>query len=405
MAWRVRYHDRVSRPSRIRGWIACGTAALASCAHGQELAVTFRDGANLGSSATDQAGRSFAVTGLSGIAYAGGETYWAVMDNADKLVRLRIVLAGDGTISSAAITDGLTLAQSRDHEDLALTTWGTALVCEETGPGVHEYALADGLLVRSLAIPAIYANRRGNFGFEAMTLGADGSLWVANEEALTVDGSVSTPQAGTRVRVQCFDVTQGAVSAGVQVGYVTAPMHAGAISGGRSGLVAMVTLPSGRLVAMERSFASNFSRFFETRVYEATLTGATDTSGLASLLEMHVPAGKRLMYRGGQTNLEGLCLGPALAGGGHAMVGIVDDGDPLSVNRVVSFVVTGPVGPGCDADFNGDGFVDFFDYDAFVSCYEGSGCPAGRADADMTGDGFVDFFDYDAFVEGYETGC
>lgn len=58
----------------------------------------------------------------------------------------------------------------------------------------------------------------------------------------------------------------------------------------------------------------------------------------------------------------------------------------------------------CGADFNGDGFVDFFDYDAFVACFEGSGCPAGVT-ADTNEDGFVDFFDYDAFVELYEAGC
>jgi agmatine/peptidylarginine deiminase len=58
----------------------------------------------------------------------------------------------------------------------------------------------------------------------------------------------------------------------------------------------------------------------------------------------------------------------------------------------------------CGADFNGDGFADFFDYDAFVRCFEGEGCPAGRT-ADVNEDGFADFFDYNAFVEAYEAGC
>ncbi len=58
----------------------------------------------------------------------------------------------------------------------------------------------------------------------------------------------------------------------------------------------------------------------------------------------------------------------------------------------------------CPADFNEDGFLDFFDYDDFVTCYEGAGCPAGRT-ADMNADDFVDFFDYDAFVQLFETGC
>jgi hypothetical protein len=87
------------------------------------------------------------------------------------------------------------------------------------------------------------------------------------------------------------------------------------------------------------------------------------------------------------------------------LVGIVDDGDPISVNRLVSWVVTGPVEAPCRADFNGDGFLDFFDYDAFVGCFESGACPPGRADADFNGDGFPDFFDYDAFVAAYEAGC
>jgi hypothetical protein len=60
--------------------------------------------------------------------------------------------------------------------------------------------------------------------------------------------------------------------------------------------------------------------------------------------------------------------------------------------------------PGCSVDFNGDGFVDFFDYDDYVTCFEGAGCGAGGS-ADFNGDGFVDFFDYDDFVAAFETGC
>ncbi|MEK6703390.1 MAG: hypothetical protein AABZ53_14105 [Planctomycetota bacterium] len=58
----------------------------------------------------------------------------------------------------------------------------------------------------------------------------------------------------------------------------------------------------------------------------------------------------------------------------------------------------------CPADFDGDGTVDFFDYDAFVQCFEGLTCPPGH-DADFDYDGTVDFFDYDAFVVAFETPC
>jgi hypothetical protein len=59
---------------------------------------------------------------------------------------------------------------------------------------------------------------------------------------------------------------------------------------------------------------------------------------------------------------------------------------------------------GCGGDFNADGFLDFFDYDAFVSCFEGSECPPGQT-ADFNGDGFADFFDYDDYVSAFESGC
>jgi uncharacterized lipoprotein YddW (UPF0748 family) len=56
--------------------------------------------------------------------------------------------------------------------------------------------------------------------------------------------------------------------------------------------------------------------------------------------------------------------------------------------------------PPCAPDFNGDGFLDFFDYDEFVVAYE-----AGNPAADFNGDGFLDFFDFDEFVASYEAGC
>jgi hypothetical protein len=61
-------------------------------------------------------------------------------------------------------------------------------------------------------------------------------------------------------------------------------------------------------------------------------------------------------------------------------------------------------GAACNADFNGDGFLDFFDYGDYVLCFETSQCPPGKT-ADFNGDQFVDFFDYSDFVERFESGC
>jgi hypothetical protein len=56
--------------------------------------------------------------------------------------------------------------------------------------------------------------------------------------------------------------------------------------------------------------------------------------------------------------------------------------------------------PACAADFNLDGFVDYTDFDDFVTLFE-----AGSAASDANGDGFLDFTDFDAFVASFEAGC
>jgi hypothetical protein len=58
----------------------------------------------------------------------------------------------------------------------------------------------------------------------------------------------------------------------------------------------------------------------------------------------------------------------------------------------------------CPGDFNGDTFLDFFDYLDFVTCFETNECPVANG-ADFNGDGFIDFFDYSDFVEAFEAGC
>jgi hypothetical protein len=54
----------------------------------------------------------------------------------------------------------------------------------------------------------------------------------------------------------------------------------------------------------------------------------------------------------------------------------------------------------CPADFNDDGFADFFDFNDFVRDFE-----QGTARADFNADGFIDFFDFDDFIAAFEQGC
>lgn len=59
----------------------------------------------------------------------------------------------------------------------------------------------------------------------------------------------------------------------------------------------------------------------------------------------------------------------------------------------------------CDADFNGDGYVNDADLAAFAVCFDGGEAPAGSRGADYGGDGFIDMFDWVAFVDAFEAGC
>ncbi|MEK6703212.1 MAG: hypothetical protein AABZ53_13180 [Planctomycetota bacterium] len=89
----------------------------------------------------------------------------------------------------------------------------------------------------------------------------------------------------------------------------------------------------------------------------------------------------------------------AVSGGGGSFVVHYGSGSPFDPTQVV----LSNFGP-CPADFDNDGAIDFFDYDAFVICFEGGPCPPGKT-ADFDADGSIDFFDYDSFVIAFESGC
>jgi len=375
---------------QIGRWLmlmAVFAAPLASGCTAQTLAITARGGVDLATSATDQHGQTFTVTGLSGIAWAGGTSYVAVMDNSNKLAFLTIELSPNGSITHAAITGGLSLSESRDFEDIALESDGVVLLAEEGTPQLRRYSLSDGAALGPLPVPAIFLNRRDNFGFESLSRHAPtGELWTANEEALNTDGPISTASAGTVVRLLKYVPRPSGLMPAAQFAYQTQPFHGFAISGSRSGVSQVLVLPSGRVLVLERSLALGATAF-QSRLYEVNFTGATDISALPSANAPSVTrVTKTLLYSGNQNNLEGLTLGPRLSEDSWALIGIIDDGDPISVNRVVSFELRGPV-VACTADFNGDTDIGTDqDIEAFFACLGGNCCGV-CASADFNADG------------------
>ncbi len=338
-------------------------SSLAACTTAQPLTIESRGTFNLPSTTTDQFGQSVTIAGVSGIsmiqepAEGLARRYLAVMDNSNVVLELAVVHNADGSVASASVVRAIRISQSHDYEGIVSTdaTRGTVFISDEDTPMIREFRLSDGSLVQSLPTPAVYASRRPNFGFEALggvlaestpsTLTL--SLWTCNEEALMVDGNVSTPSTGTIVRMQRYTVQNSTVTLGPQIAYQTEPLHGASISGARSGVADLVMLPDGRVLTLERSFAFSTLGFFRTKIFAVDFAGTTDVSAIPGLVGQSyvgvtsANGRKKLLYEGDRTNLEGLTLGPRLAAGSFSLLGVVDDGDPISVNRLVAFEVRG----------------------------------------------------------------
>ncbi len=390
---------RSTVPTIHRLFVA-GLGLLPVVAVAQPLSVEFRNVAPLGNQTSDQNGRPFTVTGMSGLTWVGGNDFFAIMDNSNKLVRITIGLSPNGAIPGADYGGGISLPDTYDFEGVAIGGPRHIYAAEETTPGVYKYSLDSFERVESLFVPHYFGSRRENFGFESMTFGTSTfSLWTANEEALSQDGPLSTPQQGSVVRLLHYG-RDGGITPDVQYAYVTDPIHGPAIMGARSGLVDLVALPDGRLLSLERSFAGTVPPF-QNRIYEVNRAGATNVSGLPALEgAAYTPVGKRLLWSGALGNLEGLALGPQLTGGNWALVGVIDDGDPISMNAVVGFELSGDIGLECDAcDTNCDGVLDAFDIEPFVNVLLNPSAP--RCDSctgDANYDGVIDAFDIEPFV-------
>ncbi|MBL8880933.1 MAG: esterase-like activity of phytase family protein [Phycisphaerales bacterium] len=398
----------------LRMFLPMALTALLSVARGLAgpLTVEFRNTAAFAESAVDQFGHAFTVAGVSGIGWLGESNFVAVCDNSSHLIFLTIETTSDGALLSVNIDRGFTLTESRDFEGIAIGDAGVSVfLSDEGGPDVCEFDTFNGGLLQTLSVPPLFANRRANFGFESLTRHPSGDeIWTANEEALTIDGPASSQSAGSVVRLVRFAAGAGQYDSAEQLAYVTEPLHGTPINGSRSGLVDLVELPDRRLLALERSFALGAGGFFRNRIFEINRDAATDVSGLTSGLigQNYTPVAKVQLWSGSVNNLEGLTLGRWLPGGRRSLIGVVDDGDPLSTNRIAAFVLDGAFIAG---DTNCDGAINNFDIDAFAlaltdaAAYAAAYAACDILAADANRDGAVDNFDIDSFVDCLQQGA
>jgi len=307
---------------------------------------------------------------LSGITWAGGDTYYAVNDTnaSNRLYKITFSVNSSGQISSYKCVSSVKLASSSDLEGCAYDpASGHVWVSMEGGnSSIREYDPETGAWLRTAPLPEIFKNNmRGNFKLEALTISGDGlTMWTANEEALTCDGDISTkPRAtgGTTVRLQKF--TRASVrdnwTAAAQYAYKTYGLNYayGYNNAQRSGVAGLCALPNGQLLVLEREFSgtddnSNLSSIwtgldssFTMAIVLADYSSADDVSTLPSLSQAtYTPVTKTKLFEGntGYANYEGICLGPSISNDSVSLLLISDGGGNSMVQKsVMSKKLTG----------------------------------------------------------------
>ena len=249
-------------------------------------------------------------------------------------------------------------ANSLDPEGLTLR--GDALYLSSEGdasalinPFVDRIGL-DGQVRAELPVAAKYnptadgsSGIRNNLAFEGLSVTPDGrTLYVGTEDALQQDGPNADLTTGSPSRLIQYDLGTGQPDA--EYVYVTdpvqrAPQPAGAFA--TNGLDEIVALDNaGHLLGLERSFATGQTGD-DLRLYFINTNGATDVSGLSSLVgQSYTPVEKTLLLDFNDLgiyidNLEGMTLGPDLPDGRKSLLLVSDNN--FAETQVTQFIALG----------------------------------------------------------------
>lgn len=345
------------------------------------------------------------VAEMSGVTYlgpvAGAHRFLAAEETKGELIQFDLTFTAAGAIDAVSNIAAVDIIPTNDIEGIAYAGFdrNSAFVAAENGATLREISLINGSVVQTVTLPAVFSNVRPNLSFESLTRSPDQTaMWIANEQALTVDGSTATPAEGTTVRLVQMHANGKVVALGPQYAYQVEPIHGTSTLGSpQSGLSDLAVMPDGTLLALERSVAVT-TPIYLNRIYEVNAAGATDVSvapfdaGLTG--QTYSPVGKTLLWSGavdgaGGQNMEGLALGPRINANTWVLIGVVDNqngGDPLSANTIVAFTATLLH----SADFNGDGSVDggdFLQWQRSQGKTTGATFPEGDANLDGAVDG------------------
>jgi hypothetical protein len=295
--------------------------------------------------------------GLSALAWdATEDLFHALADDPGehgppRLYRLR--LSFDGPAPTAEVLSWQPLRDAHgkpygagiaDPEGLALLPDGSLLVASE---GLAEQGVApflrrfstDGGELAEIGLPQRYlptadgaAGVRASLGFESLAVAPDGRhLYLATEGPLAQDGPAADLGVAALARLLVLSWPEARLLAEhaydvEPVRLTPQPQDAFRIAG----LVELLALGPGRLLALERQFAVGAG--FSLRLYAVGLWGATDLAEVDALAASQPAATvcKELLLDFADLglepgNLEGLSWGPALADGRRTIVVVEDD--------------------------------------------------------------------------------
>ncbi|MFN6190942.1 MAG: esterase-like activity of phytase family protein [Planctomycetia bacterium] len=317
-------------------------------------------------------GETTTITGLSGLTRLADDSWVAAMDNSDLVVMFTLQVSKQGEPTAIADIETLKLEAKHDYEDISVcppaltkriarrfTARGRPdpgpclLLCEEDTPAIRGVAIATGALVGMVPLPEPLLSPRPNRGLESLAVEPDGTcIYTANEEATASDGPAPRTGLGTIVRLCAIPVpgVAAAYATTRQYAYPVDPPHEFVAFGKQapfSGLVALVAIGDGRLLALERSAGRGIPPL-ENRIYLVATSAAQDVSGIDRDLARHKEKflAKRLLWRDSLgLNLEGLALGQALADGRRLLAAIADNGGLGTPTQIVTFRLRGLDGP------------------------------------------------------------
>jgi hypothetical protein len=334
------------------------------------LRVTLQGTLALPDEVADADGTKVRITGLSGVAWLGDDRYVAVMDNSDLFIHFALELSQAGKPLAVRDLQVSRVAAIHDFEDVVPCPkplqdriverrlrrqeddpGECLLLVEENTPAIRAVPRKGGDLLGVVPLPENMKTRRANRGPESLAVDPDdGSLWTANEEALAADGPASTVGAGTTVRLTRVPLPPESGQPQrptLQYAYAVDPPHKFVrVFAGEplAGVSALVALGGGRLLVLERAAGPGLPPFVN-RIFLIDTIKGIEVSGVERDLAARKDSllAKRLLWQDSLgCNVEGLCLGPPLADGNRALIGIADNGGIGTPNQLVGLSLVLP---------------------------------------------------------------